>query len=348
MELFIPGRLCLFGEHSDWTSLYQKDNLNIPNGQALLLLLQQGIHAKISKSQDIHITSTVGQDLNKLIYHLDCEADISSLKPLVTSSTFFSYAASVCLYMITHYDTGGITINNDITTLPVKKGLASSASFSLLCVKAYNMVYNLKLSIEKQTSIAFQCELQTGSHCGKMDFSSAYDYPLLLTTFNNENVTFSKIKHSKPIYLVLVDLLGEKDTKKILNDLQIAYPFPNNKNEKDLHYFLGKGNQIYVKKAISCIKKGNALALGQLMNAHQKDFDKFVTPFSHEQLRSVILHKLLGDKTIINYTYGGKGVGSHGDGSAQFIAKNYESQQYLLQYLSHLGYGCYEIIIKKD
>ncbi len=348
MELFVPGRLCLFGEHSDWASLYQQANRSIPNGQAIVLLLQQGIHATIKKSTKIHITSTIGQDLNRLIYHLDCEANLSSLEPLITASDLFSYAASVCHYMITHYDTGGITISNDETTLPVKKGLASSASFSLLCVKAYNMVYNLNLSIEKQVSIAFHCELLTGSHCGKMDFASAYDYPLLLTTFKNENVSFSKIKHSKPIYLVLVDLLGEKNTRVILHDLNSVYPFPKNQKEKDLHYFLGKGNQLYIKKAIKYIKKGNAIALGQLMSAHQKDFDKYVTPFSFEQLRSTKMHKLLADPTIINYTYGGKGVGSHGDGSVQLVAKSYDDQQYLLQYLVHLGYGCYEITIKKD
>lgn len=348
MELFVPGRLCLFGEHSDWASLYQKVNPTIPNGQAIVLLLQQGIYAKISKSQKIHITSTTGQDLKRKVFNLNCDANSSSLKPLITASDFFSYAASVCHYMITNYKTGGITINNEVTTLPVGKGLASSASFSLLCVKAYNMIYELNLSIEKQISIAFNCELQTGSNCGKMDFASAYDYPLLLTTFKNENVTFSKIRHSKPIYLVLVDLLGEKNTKVILNDLHKVYPFPSNSEEQDLHYFLGRVNQLYIKRAISYIKKGNALALGQLMTKHQQEFDNYVLPFSYEQLRSIKLHNLLADSTIINHTYGGKGVGSHGDGSAQLIARSYDDQQYLLQYLVHLGYGCYEITIKKD
>ena len=31
VELFVPGRLCLMGEHSDWAGSYRKTNNNLHN-----------------------------------------------------------------------------------------------------------------------------------------------------------------------------------------------------------------------------------------------------------------------------------------------------------------------------
>ena len=36
IEIFVPGRLCLFGEHSDWASEYRKYNKNIEKGYTLV------------------------------------------------------------------------------------------------------------------------------------------------------------------------------------------------------------------------------------------------------------------------------------------------------------------------
>lgn len=32
LELFVPGRLCILGEHSDWAGEYRKTNGSIPYG----------------------------------------------------------------------------------------------------------------------------------------------------------------------------------------------------------------------------------------------------------------------------------------------------------------------------
>ena len=48
-----------------------------------------------------------------------------------------------------------------------------------------------------------------------------------------------------------------------------------------------------------------------------------------------LLHKILSDNYIKSITYGGKGVGSNGDGSAQFIVKDEKTKEQLINYLKN-------------
>ena len=47
MRLFMPGRICLFGEHSDWAGGYRRVNAAIEPGMAIITGTNQGIHAEI-------------------------------------------------------------------------------------------------------------------------------------------------------------------------------------------------------------------------------------------------------------------------------------------------------------
>ena len=44
-EFFVPGRLCLFGEHSDWAGGYRAIDHSIAVGHCLAAGTNQGIHA---------------------------------------------------------------------------------------------------------------------------------------------------------------------------------------------------------------------------------------------------------------------------------------------------------------
>ncbi|MDE6860112.1 MAG: galactokinase family protein [Duncaniella sp.] len=44
-EIFVPGRLCLFGEHSDWAGKYRTMNADIEPGAAIVTGTEQGITA---------------------------------------------------------------------------------------------------------------------------------------------------------------------------------------------------------------------------------------------------------------------------------------------------------------
>lgn len=36
MKIFVPGRICLFGEHSDWAGGYRRINADIEQGYTLV------------------------------------------------------------------------------------------------------------------------------------------------------------------------------------------------------------------------------------------------------------------------------------------------------------------------
>ena len=50
IKIFVPGRLCVFGEHSDWAGEYRLKNEKIEKGYAITVLLQEGIYATVRKS----------------------------------------------------------------------------------------------------------------------------------------------------------------------------------------------------------------------------------------------------------------------------------------------------------
>jgi len=47
MRLFVPGRICLFGEHSDWVGGYRRINAEITKGYPLICGTDQGIIAGV-------------------------------------------------------------------------------------------------------------------------------------------------------------------------------------------------------------------------------------------------------------------------------------------------------------
>ena len=47
----MPGRLCLFGEHSDWAGSYMTQNADLVEGQAIVTGINLGIYAIAKKKQ---------------------------------------------------------------------------------------------------------------------------------------------------------------------------------------------------------------------------------------------------------------------------------------------------------
>ena len=50
ISLFVPGRLCLFGEHSDWAGLQRVINSKILPGLAIVSGIEHGIYADVEKA----------------------------------------------------------------------------------------------------------------------------------------------------------------------------------------------------------------------------------------------------------------------------------------------------------
>ena len=149
----------------------------------------------------------------------------------------------------------------------------------------------------------------------------------------------------KHLYWVFADLCAEKDTIKILSDLNKAYPFPDSDAARAEHEALGKLNLEIIDRAVKYMAEGDAESLGKLMNEAEAIFNEKVVPMS-SALQSPKLNAVLADPKIQPLVWGGKGVGSHGDGSVQFLARSEEAQKQLEDYLNNQGMKAYSLTIK--
>lgn len=61
------------------------------------------------------------------------------------------------------FDVGGLEIDNHRTSLPVKKGLSSSAAVCVLVARSFSRAYGLGLSIRGEMELAFQARIRWGS-----------------------------------------------------------------------------------------------------------------------------------------------------------------------------------------
>ena len=344
MKLFVPGRLCLFGEHTDWAGHYRTMNADIKPGAAIVTGIEQGIYAEVEKSSIFELYSSAGE-IKDVWQDFSCRMDEMELKRIAKSGSFFCYCAGVASYMLEWYKVGGVRIRITDMTLPMKSGLSSSAAICVLVARAFNQLYNLNLNTLGEMNIAYLGELRTSSRCGRLDQACAFGVKPNLMTFDGDEIEVRSLNVKKPLYWVFADLCAEKDTIKILSDLNKAYPFPNSDAERALHDALGQQNLELVDQAIKYMAAGDAESLGKLMTKAEELFDKNVAPMS-PALWSPKLHSVLKDPKIQPLVWGGKGVGSHGDGSVQFLAKTEEAQQQVADYLNQQGMKAYTLTLK--
>jgi galactokinase len=319
-NIFVPGRLLLFGDHADWPTLFQKDNDTIVDGYALVIGIEYGIYSIIQKSNIVHIKS----NYNNFTYEYKQVAD----KPQTNQdkNSFLDYAIGTAHYMINKYSVGGIDVNSYKTTLPVCRGLSSSAAMCMTLVRGYNLVYNLSLSEEDEMNDGFEAERSCGSGCGRIDQTCILGKGVRLLHFHNDEIDIKNIKSKSVIPLLWIDLGILKDVKGIINDLMRAYPYAKNPNEQLIHDTLGSINNMIVTNAIDYFKDGNIASIGKLMNQAQLVFDKNVAPYSPHRLNSPYGHALLNDNDIMKWSLGGKMV-TQGDSSVILIFDNTEIRE---------------------
>ena len=344
LKLFVPGRLCLFGEHTDWAGHYRTMNADIPPGASIVTGIEQGIYAEVEKSTIFEMYSDASE-IGDVWNDFSCRMNEAELKRVAKSGSFFCYCAGVASYMLEWYKVGGVRIRITDMTLPMKSGLSSSAAICVLVARAFNLLYNLNLNTLGEMNIAYLGELRTSSRCGRLDQACAFGVKPNLMTFDGDEIEVRALNVKKHLYWVFADLCAEKDTIKILSDLNKAYPFASNEAEENLHKALGEWNQEIVDKAIKYMAAGDQESLGQLMTAAEEMFDKYVAPMS-PALWAPKLHQVLHDPQIQPMVYGGKGVGSHGDGSIQFLARSAEDQQRLMDYLNAQGMKAYSLTLR--
>lgn len=329
MKLFVPGRFCLFGEHTDWAGGYRRINPNLPKGYAIITGTNLGIYATV-KPHPTHLicSSSHSDGISQASIKLPMEKE--ALLAEAQKGDFFCYAAGVASQFLTYFQVGGLEIDNYLTELPIQKGLSSSAAICVLVARAFNRIYDLKLTIQGEMEYAYLGEITTPSRCGRMDQACAYGNRPILMIFDGDRIDIIELTVPKDLFFVIVDLAASKNTQEILSHLNQCYPFPANEIHRNVQDYLGSISSKITLDAVNAIQEGDSERIGLLMTEAQTEFDRYLIPASPQQLTSPVLHHLLTYQAIQPYIWGGKGVGSQGDGTAQFIAKDKDSQQKLI------------------
>ncbi len=343
MDLFIPGRLCLFGEHSDWAAQYRQTNSNIEPGYAIVVGTNQGIYARVQLHHNLRF---------KTVNHgqiLELAMDETLLLNMAKTDDFYSYVAGVAYEALRRYGVDGIDLDNYEMNLPLKKGLSSSAAICVLVARAFNRLYDLGLTIEEEMDLAYWGERHTPSQCGRLDQACAYGNQPILMTFDGNNIDIKPLDVGQDLHLIIVDLAGKKDTQKILANLNQCYPIANNPLQAQVQIYLGKINANIIKQAIVAIENGNTVEIGNLMNYAQGEFDRCMIPACKSELTAPTLHRLLNHSPLHEHIYGGKGVGSQGDGTAQLITGDRTSQAKAISIINQdfPQMQCYELNVPK-
>jgi UTP-glucose-1-phosphate uridylyltransferase/mevalonate kinase len=330
MKIFVPGRICLFGEHSDWAGGYRRINAEVEKGYTLLTGTDQGIYAEVGPHPTaLVLTSTTPDGEKHGPYEIPMQP--RALLEEAQQGGFWSYIAGVACQILTHYHVRGLVINNYRTDLPVKKGLSSSAAICVLTARAFNRIYDLKMTIRGEMELAYQGEITTPSRCGRMDQGCAFGNRPILMTYDGDHLDVTELQVPEDMYFVIVDLQAQKDTMEILARLNRCFPFPGNEVERGVQELLGPINKRVVHQAIEALQVGDAERLGALMAEAQAFFDRYATPACPEELTAPVLHRVLNYEPLKPHIWGGKGVGSQGDGTAQFITRSEADQQAVIE-----------------
>ena len=346
MKIFVPGRICLFGEHTDWAGGHRRTNADLEKGYAIIASTNQGLYAEVNSHPTKLILRTTLNDGTRM-EPFEVPMESEALLAEAQKGSFFSYAAGVAYQILTHYQVHGLEIDNYLTDLPAKKGLASSAATCVLVARAFNRVYDLKMTVRGEMEYAYIGEITTPSRCGRMDQGCAYGNRPIMMTFDSDRIDVEEINVSKDLYFVIVDLGAGKDTRLILNRLNHCYPFAENEMQKNVQKYLGPISTGITHDAYKALHQGDAVRVGELMKKAQAEFDKYVQPACPSQLTAPVLHKVLNYGPIQPYILGGKGVGSQGDGTAQFIVKDQESQQKAIEVIERdLKMSCLKLVIQ--
>ena len=113
--------------------------------------------------------------------------------------------------------------------------------------------------------LAYQGEITTPSRCGRMDQGCAFGTRPILMTYDSDRLDVRELRVTEDLYLVLVDLGGQKDTLEILTRLNHAYPFAENEMERGVQELLGPINKRIVHQAVEALEHSNSRRLGSLM-----------------------------------------------------------------------------------
>ena len=303
-DFFVPGRLCLFGEHSDWAAGYRVTHPDILPGFCLVAGTDQGLSASASSADGFLEISAELADGERLGPER-IPMDGASLEAVSTGGGFFSYAAGTMAELRARHGIDGLqlTVRSD---LPVRKGLSSSAAICVLVARAASRVHGLDLGVEQEMDVAYAGERRSGSECGRMDQICAFGQGAVAMHIDGSALRFEALGCGGVFHLLIVDLCREKDTRKILADLNACFPATHGARAAGVREALGERNREIFRAAREQLDAGDSRGLGELMTSAQEIFDEFVAPASSE-LAAPRLHEVLAHPALREFAWGGRG-----------------------------------------
>ena len=356
VDAFVPGRVCLVGEHSDWAS--ERAGAD-GGGAAVVVCTREGIRARARRGGAAAGASGGGGRFRIFDGPAGVERDASDVDGFRREAEGGGYWSYACGAYAATYEwfakderarmgmERGTTIDIIDADLPAGKGLSSSAAICCLVVRCLNLAHGLGLDVREEMRLAYEGERLTPSKCGQLDQACIYGPETCVhMTFDGDAQPACEVidpPNGGDIHLVVCDLNGKKDTIQILRDLQMAY----DAGDVDLRAALGSRNRRHVADCVEAIKRGDAKALGRTYVEAQATFDA-ATRHLCSELEAPLLRGLLADvhRDVPETVFGSKGVGSQGDGAAQFVCPSESMSSKLRQYLHSRNLDAYAVTIR--
>ena len=104
VELFVPGRLCIMGEHSDWAGRFRDINSDIEKGYAIVTGIEEGIYATATISDKLIVRNIVSK------CEFVSEMKYDTLKSIAEKGSYWSYIAGVAACIKEQFNIGGVEI----------------------------------------------------------------------------------------------------------------------------------------------------------------------------------------------------------------------------------------------
>ena len=310
VSLFIPGRLCLLGEHSDWAA-----EMGAHRGFCLVIGTDQGLRAVARPAERFTISTLVPGPrggASGRTRQMECDWDRQSLLSTAKDAAeFFRYCAGVACQMIGRQGvSGAVEIRITEMDLPLRKGVSSSAAVCVLV--AGGVQPGLRA---RSVPARVDGDRLPGREAHRQRMRA--DGP---GVHLREDAGAADVREGSPgadragdarrrPSPVLRGSRGAQDTVKILSDLRRAIGGAARFEGRWARRTSGSSARR------TALTTGNARRLGSLMLAAQELFDRQVAPHSAAELASPLLHRVLAAPAVAGHIWGGKGVGSQGDGT---------------------------------